>query len=419
LNRKEILTYLSSWLGLGGIVGILSGTASAFFLIALDWATNFRESHSWIIGFLPIIGLGIGWMYHHYGSKTVKGNNLLLEEIYKSNHPIPLRMAPLVLFGTIGTHLFGGSAGREGTAVQMGGALADQLTKWFNLHSENRRLVLIAGVAGGFASVFGTPLAGAIFSLEWMLQRKFRWKSLFPAFLTAFVAHEVCELLWGVAHTSYSIKAIPIHSIINLLWVIPAGIAFGLSARLFAKTTRFFSGQFSKGISYPQLRPFVGGLLIAGIVWISDSTTYIGLGLPRILEAFETPLPWYDWLAKTGLTGLTLGAGFKGGEVTPLFFVGATLGNALSAFIPLPLALLAGLGFVGVFSGATNTPIACTVMGMELFGYQAGIFLGLACLTAYLFSGKSSIYSSQNLEGKLFLLSNKKLFSALGKKKTG
>ena len=141
----------------------------------------------------------------------------------------------------------------------------------------------------------------------------------------------------------------------------------------------FFQKLFSKTISYPPLRPVIGGLVIAGIVWISDSTTYIGLGVPRIVEAFEQPLPWYDWLAKTGLTGFTLGAGFKGGEVTPLFFTGATLGNALSSLIPLPLALLAGMGFVGVFSGATNTPMACTVMGMELFGWEAGVFSS-ACL---------------------------------------
>src|SRR5690606_31814000 len=193
------------------------------------------------------------------------------------------------------------------------------------------------------------------------------------------------------------------HSLINLLWIIPAGIVFGFSGRLFAHTTHFFSHQFSKYITYPPLRPVIGGLLIAAFVYISDSTTYIGLGIPRIVEAFETPLPWYDWLVKTGITGFTLGAGFKGGEVTPLFFTGATLGNALSAWIPLPLALLAGMGFVGVFSGATNTPLACTVMGMELFGYESGIFLGIACLIAYLFSGKSSIYSSQNVDKKFHL----------------
>lgn len=399
MNGKELTRYVALWLGLAALVGVISGSASAIFLVSLDWATNLRDANLWLIAFLPLAGFGIGYFYHHYGANSVKGNNLLLDELYQSKNPIPLRMTPLVLLGTIFTHLFGGSAGREGTAVQMGGSLADQLTKWFSLTPENRRLILICGVAGGFASVFGTPLAGAIFSLEWMVTRKFRWKSIFPAFLAAFVAHWICELAWGVGHTQYFLPEIPLHSWVNLAWVIPAGVAFGLAARLFAETGHAVSSVF-KRVKYPPLRPVIGGILVAMIVYLSGTTTYIGLGVPRIVEAFEVPLPWYDWLAKTGLTGLTLGSGFKGGEVTPLFFTGATLGNMLSAWIPLPLALLAGMGFVGVFSGATNTPMACTVMGMELFGYESGIFLGLACLVAYFFSGGGSIYASQNLGWK-------------------
>ena len=400
MNRRELARYFLLWFGLAALTGILSGTASAIFLVSLDWATRFREEHLWLIALLPLAGFGIGYVYYHYGANSSKGNNLLLDELYQSQNPIPLRMTPLVLFGTIFTHLFGGSAGREGTAVQMGGSLADQLTKWFSLNSENRRLILICGVAGGFASVFGTPLAGAVFSMEWMLTRKFHWKSIFPAFWAAIVADWICEFGWGVGHTAYSIPEVPHHSFQNLVWVIPAGIAFGISARLFAEAGHLISELFKKAISYPPLRPVAGGVLMAAIVYFSGTTAYIGLGIPKIVEAFEVPLPWYDWLVKTGLTGLTLGSGFKGGEVTPLFFTGATLGNALSAVIPLPLALLAGMGFVGVFAGATNTPLACTVMGMELFGLQAGVFLGIACLVAYLFSGRKSIYTSQKIESK-------------------
>jgi H+/Cl- antiporter ClcA len=400
VNGRDFVRYIVQWLGLATLTGVLSGSASAFFLLALDWVTLFRDENAWLIALLPLAGFGIGYVYHHYGANSAKGNNLLLDELDQTRHPIPLRMTPLVLFGTLFTHLFGGSAGREGTAVQMGGSLADQLTKIFGLDAENRRLILICGVAGGFASVFGTPLAGAVFSLEWMLNREFRWKSLFPAFLAATVADWICEIAWGVGHTDYFIPEVPTHSPVNLLWIVPAGIAFGLAARLFAETGHVISDGFKRFIAYPPLRPVIGGVMVAALVYLSGTTTYIGLGVPRIVEAFETPLPWYDWLAKTGLTGLTLGSGFKGGEVTPLFFTGATLGNALAAWIPLPLALLAGMGFVGVFSGATNTPIACTVMGMELFGYETGIFLGLACLIAYFSSGRGSIYTAQKIERK-------------------
>ncbi|MHA7130467.1 voltage-gated chloride channel family protein [Algoriphagus namhaensis] len=407
MNQANPFFYVLKWLLFVLLIGLLSGSASAIFLVALDWAAEVREANLWIIALLPLGGFLIGWFYYRYGTRAVLGNNLLLDEIYEQKEPIPLRMTPMVLLGTVITHLFGGSAGREGTAVQMGGSLADQLQKWFPMSSAERRLVLICGVAGGFASVFGTPLAGAFFALEWMLERKVNWRSIVPTFATAFVADATCEILWGVGHTTYVISEVAPHTIVNFLWVIPAGIAFGLSGRLFAWCTHFFSKIFTHGISYPPLRPVIGGILIALFVWISDSTTYLGLGVPRIVEAFETPLPWYDWLAKTGLTSFTLGAGFKGGEVTPLFFTGATLGNALSAWIPLPLSLLAGMGLVGVFSGATNTPVACTLMGLELFGLEAGFFLAFASGIAFLASGESSIYSSQKLTSKPVFLRKK------------
>ena len=391
------------WVAIGACIGLLSGSASALFLLSLDWVSEIRDAHLWLLALLPLAGFGIGYGYHRYGSGVEKGNNLILEGIYTTQPTLPLRMAPFVLFGTLITHLFGGSAGREGTAVQMGAALAAQLGKRFAWDAATGRTLLICGVAGGFASVFGTPLAGAVFSLEWLFRRKIDSKSIFPAFWTAFVAHWVCELAWGIGHTAYAIPEVAPHTVINLAWMIPAGIAFGLAARLFVEAGHGVSWVFSKTIAYPPLRPLVGGVLIAGIVYLAGAYTYVGLGIPRIVEAFETPLPWYDFLAKTGLTGLTLGSGFKGGEVTPLFFTGATLGNALASWIPLPLALLAGCGFVGVFSGATNTPLACTLMGMELFGLEAGVYLGLACGLAFIFSGKGSIYNAQDLGWKKLL----------------
>ena len=397
------MKYIFFWLGIGTGVGLLSGSASALFLVALEAVTAIRDNHLWLLALLPLAGFGIGYAYYRYGNTAEKGSNLILDGIYTHQPALPLRMAPLVFLGTLATHLFGGSAGREGTAVQMGASLAAQLGKRFAWDAATGRILLICGVAGGFASVFGTPLAGAVFSLEWMFRQKIEYKSIFPAFWTAFVAHWVCEWGWGIGHTSFFIPEIAPHTWTNLAWIIPAGIAFGLAARLFMETQQGLGKIFTATISYPPLRPLVGGVLIAGIVYLTGAYSYLGLGIPRMVEAFETPLPWYDFLVKTGLTGLTLGSGFKGGEVTPLFFTGATLGNALASWIPLPLALLAGCGFVGVFSGATNTPLACTLMGMELFGLDAGIYLGISCLLAYVFSGKGSIYSSQDLGWKKVL----------------
>ena len=389
------LLFTFKWMLAAGIIGILAGSASAGFLISLHWVTDYRESNIWIIGLLPLGGLLIGWVYHSYGSQVVKGNNQILDEFYNPQKTIPLRMAPLVLFGTLTTHLFGGSAGREGTAIQMASAIADQFSKWFSLEKEDRKILITVGVAAGFASVFGTPLAGAVFALEWLVIGRIRYESILPAFLGAFVAHHVCQDFWQVLHTHYSISLVPPSNFRNVLWVIPAGICFGLAARLFAKTTKFFADLFATHIKYPPFRPFIGGAIVALLVLIIGTTKYIGLGIPTIVDAFTENLPWYDFLAKIGMTSLTIGAGFKGGEVTPLFYTGATLGNALSGFIPLPTALLAGMGFVAVFAGATNTPLACTLMGIELFGESSGLFIAISCVVSYLFSGHAGIYSSQ------------------------
>mgnify|MGYP003630780292 FL=1 len=389
------LTFTARWLVLALLIGTLVGSASALFLLSLNWVTNYRESNRWIILFLPFGGFIIGWIYHRYGTSVVKGNNQLLEEFYNPLKVIPLKMAPLVLIGTLLTHLFGGSAGREGTAVQMGGAIADQFTKWFKLTDGDRKMVITVGVAAAFASVFGTPLAGAVFALEWLVVGRLRYESILPAFITAVIANYACEGIWQVHHTEYTVPIVPPLDLINVLWIILAGICFGLAARLFSKSTHFWSKLFSHKIKYPPFRPLVGGVIIAASVFIIGDTKYIGLGIPTIVDSFSQDLPWYDFLVKIAKTSLTLGSGFKGGEVTPLFFTGATLGNALSGIIPLPVALLAGMGFVGVFSGATNTPLACTLMGIELFGAIPGVYIGLACVLAYLFSGHSGIYHSQ------------------------
>jgi H+/Cl- antiporter ClcA len=202
-----------------------------------------------------------------------------------------------------------------------------------------------------------------------------------------------------VAHTHYAIPVVPKMNITIIFWVVIVGILFGLAALLFSRSTHFCSRLFAKSIPYPPLRPFVGGCILVVAIYFIGTNQYIGLGIPSIVAAFSQSSGYYDFVLKILFTSFTLGAGFKGGEVTPLFFVGATLGSALSTVIPLPIALLAGLGFVAVFAGATHTPIACTVMGMELFGIESVIFIGIACCIAYFCSGTNGIYTSQVIKG--------------------
>lgn len=398
MNLKKTTFLLAKWILLCVLIGIFSGSASAFFLVSLEWVTQFREHNILIIWLLPMGGLAIGLLYHYYGKEVVKGNNLLLEEYESPKKTIPLKMAPLVLIGTLITHLFGGSAGREGTAVQMGGAIADQFTKLLKLNNFDRKTLIILGISAGFASVFGTPLAGALFALEVLYFSKINFKSIVFSFLVAYMAHFTVEF-WQVKHTHYHIPVIPAMTTINLMWIIIVGILFGLTAMLFSRTTHFWGRLFSKTINYPPLRPFVGGIILAFAIYFIGTTKYIGLGVPTIVDSFSNPNASYDFLLKILFTGFTLGAGFKGGEVTPLFYIGAILGSALSIYVPLPIALLAGMGFVAVFSGATHTPIACTVMGMELFGIESGVFIGIACVVAYFSSGSIGIYHSQIVKG--------------------
>ena len=403
MNLKNTIFLSLKWIFICVLTGIFSGSASAFFLVALEWVTQFREHNNWIIWLLPIGGLYIGWLYHQYGKTVVKGNNLLLEEYENPQKTIPFKMAPMVLLSTLITHLFGGSAGREGTAVQMGGAIADQFTRILKLDDSDRKTLIILGISAGFASVFGTPLAGAIFALEVLYFSKISIKSSLLSFLVAYAAYFSVEF-WQVEHTHYQIPEIPEMSLHLIPWIIVASIAFGLAAMLFSRTTHFWARLFAKTIEYPPLRPFVGGLVLVIAIYLMSTTQYIGLGIPSIVDSFSNASQSHDFLLKILFTGFTLGAGFKGGEVTPLFFVGATLGSALSLVIPLPIALLAGMGFVAVFSGATHTPIACTVMGMELFGLESGLFIGIACLVAYFSSGSIGIYHSQIVKGAKYHL---------------
>jgi H+/Cl- antiporter ClcA len=396
--KESYLKPILKWICIGTIIGILSGCASALFLVSLEWVTSFREAHSYIIWGLPVGGLLIGLLYHYQGKEVVKGNNQILETYYDSGPIIPLKMAPLIFIGTLITHLFGGSAGREGTAVQMSSALSDQFSAVFKLNDSERRILIIIGISAGFASVFGTPLAGALFAIEIVFIGKINYKAILPAFFTAYIAHYTVLLL-KVPHTHYSIHFIPEFSFTKLTYVVLSGVVFGFTALLFSKTTHFWGKLFSKFIHYPPIRPLIGGTIIAISVCFIGTTKYIGLGIPTLVEAFNTPSESYAFLLKILFTSFTLGAGFKGGEVTPLFFIGATLGSALSLIIPLPLAFLTGIGFVAVFSGATHTPIACTVMGIELFGLDGGLYLFIACFVAYLCSGNSGIYSAQIVNG--------------------
>lgn len=396
-EQVTLLPYALKWLLLSLLVAALAGTASAFFLFALDKVTAWRETHGWIIWFLPLAGFVVAWIYLKLGKEVEAGNNLIIDEIHDPKKVIPLRMAPLILGATITSHLFGASVGREGTAVQMGAALADQLTPIFRMDKQARRLLIMTGISAGFASVFGTPLAGAIFGLEVLMVGRMRYDAILPCFFAAIVGEQVGNL-WGVHHMHFAVSLVPEITLPTLAATVVAGIAFGLVGMLFARSVHGVGDLMKKHVVYAPWRPFIGGIVVAFAVWALDSQRYIGLGIPVIGEAFQQPLPIWDAIGKLVFTVVSLGSSFKGGEVTPLFYIGATLGNALAPLLQLPFQTLAALGFVAVFAGASNTPIASTVMAIELFGPAIGPYAGIACVVSYLFSGHTGIYRAQRMQ---------------------
>ena len=395
-EQFRLLLDLLRWIPVASAAGIMGGSASALLLVSLTFATAVREAHPWMILLLAPVGLAVGYLYKYLGSSVEAGNNLILEEVHDPKTTIQLRMTPLILLGTFLSHLFGASVGREGTAIQTGASLADQLTRPLKLMPRDRRILLMAGISAGFGSVFGTPLAGAVFGIEVLAFGRVSYDAIGPCLIAAFVGDLVTKA-WGVQHTVYRVAEVPALHLGGLLSAMAAGVCFGLTAMAFAKLTHAISHQARHWIPSAPWRPFAGGAIVSAAVFLLHTTKYIGLGIPTIVASFQTKLPPWDFAGKFLFTALSIGTGFKGGEVTPLFYMGSTLGNALSHLLPLPPSLLAGMGFVAVFAGAANTPIASTLMAVELFGAEAGAYAGIACVISYLFSGHSGIYRAQRV----------------------
>ncbi|MBK8027158.1 MAG: chloride channel protein [Chloroflexi bacterium] len=400
VNPADFLAFLRAilkWTLLGGAVGILSGTASAIFLVSLDWATRTRLANPTILLILPLAGFAVGWIYYRFAGAAAQGNNLVIEEVHSNQSRIPLRMAPLVLLGTVITHLFGGSAGREGTAIQMGASLSDALRRALRLNPEDRRLMIMAGISGGFGSVFGTPVAGFVFGMEVQSVGRIRYEGMIPCLVAAYIG-DIVTRLWGVGHSHYPALAHVEIEPLLLLKVALAGIAFGLTSILFVELTHGIKHLQSRLVSYPPLRPFIGGLLIVALTLLLGTQDYLGLGLPLIHQSVGGDgVVTFAFLLKLIFTALTLGSGFLGGEVTPLFVIGSTLGYTLGGLLGVDPTFMASIGFVAVFAGASNTPLACALMAMELFGGGSPVYLILGCAVAYLASGHRGIYVTQRI----------------------
>ncbi len=388
---------LGRWLALGALVGALCGGASALFLLLLDRATALRVGHEAIVYALPFAGLVIGWFYERFGGAARAGNNLVIDAIHDGGQRVPVRMAPIALVGTVLTHLFGGSAGREGAALQMGASLADAVARRLDVAPALRRQLVAAGVAGGFGSVFGTPIAGAVFGLEFVVLGRVEYGALAPA-LAASVVGDMTARALGVTHAHYPAPPpTPLTPLLLLEWVAFAA-AVAATSVVFIELTHALKRLGERHAPRLPARMFLGGAAVVLLWRLAGTGDYLGLGLPLIARAFEDPgLPAYAFAAKLAFTALTLGAGFLGGEVTPLFLIGAALGSVFARSLGLPLELGAGVGLVAVFASSSNTPLALSIMAAELLGPNIFPHAPIVCVLAYVLSGHRSIYPAQRL----------------------
>lgn len=397
MSAASRLRALALWLVLGSLVGVLCGAASASFLWLLDRATSFREGHTSIVYALPLAGLVLGAFYQRFGSSTLAGNDLVIETLHHAGPRLPVRMVPMVLLGTVWTHLFGGSAGREGTAVQMGASLSDCVAHRLQLSADLRRQLLTSGIAGGFGSVFGTPIAGAVFGLELGVQGRLEYRALVPA-LTASVTGDLTTRALGIEHTFYpAVAAVELTPGLALKWLLFAAAVAAVSG-VYIELTGFLRRCGRRWVPGLPARLFVGGLLVVALWKLVGTSDYLGLGVPTILRAFHDPyLPVYAFALKLLFTALTLGAGFIGGEVTPLFFVGAALGSVLARWLDIPLALGAGVGLAAMFATAANTPLSLSIMAVELLGVSVLPHVLVVAALAYVLAGQRGIYGRQRV----------------------
>ncbi|MEO5680450.1 MAG: voltage-gated chloride channel family protein [Acidimicrobiales bacterium] len=398
-EQVRLVGHLVRWIALGAVVGVLAGMASAGFLESLSWATATREAHPWLLFGLPVAGFAVGLAYQYGGSKAAEGNNLIIDEIHDPQAWVPRRMAPLVFAGTVLTHLFGGSAGREGTAIQMSGSLTDGFTRIARLAKVDRRLLLIAAIGGGFGAVFGVPLAGCVFALEVQAVGRIRYDAIVPAMTASLVGDLVVRGL-GVRHIPLPVVGAVDLTPLLIGKVIVAGLAFGITALLFAELTHGLKLVFATTVRWAPARPLFGGLLVVALTYAVGSRDYLGLSIPLITKSLAggAGVIAAAFALKLLFTAVTLGSGFQGGEVTPLFVIGATLGATLGHLLGVPVPLLAAIGFVAVFAGATNTPLACTIMGVELFGSSPIVLLAVGCIVSYVVAGERGIYGSQRID---------------------
>jgi len=382
---------------LGAIIGALCGLIIAFFLFCLERVTDIRVDNSSIVFALPLAGLAMGLVYDKWGELAIKGNNLVLSAIQDHSQPLPRRMAPMVFIATTISHLFGASVGREGAAVQIGAVVAQATSQVTKLGKDYRHILMMGGVAGGFAAAFGAPLAATIFALEVSHQRKNQLRALPAVLPAAFIGNYVTRLF--IKHAHFSAPKIPFVSILLILKLLALSLVIGAFCIVFIEVIHCIKKHLAKHLKSHAVKMTLGGLATVLLYLAVGNGIYLGLGSTIIAKAVSsTNIAWNTFLLKLAFTSVVLGSGFVGGEVTPLFFMGATLGNVAGKALRLSPQFCGALGLCALFSAAANTPLALSVLAAELFGIEILPYAALVCFLGTIISSeKRGIYLTQRI----------------------
>ena len=387
--------YFLKWVFIGIIVGATAGLVGAVFHLALGFATTTRQQNPWIIWLLPLAGLVIVYLYKITNQLGSAGTNLVLTAIRNESEKPKLITVPLIFISTALTHLFGGSAGREGAALQLGAGVSVFIGKKLRLSDKDMAIISMCGMSAGFSALFGTPFTATIFSMEVTSVGIMYYSAFVPSIISAIIARKIA-MLFGIPKTFFSISAVPEATILNLARVLVLGALLAGVSYVFCLTIHKAGKFYNHLFKSAYIKIFVGGIIVS--IFSLITTKYCGAGMDVIIGAIEgQSSSYYDFILKIILTAITLGAGFKGGEIVPAFFTGATFGSAYSKFLGLPSGFGGAIGLIGVFCASTNCPLSAVALGLELFGAEGLIFFSVVSAVSYMLSGYTGLYSEQKI----------------------
>ncbi len=383
------------WIIFSLLSGLAIGAAASFFSACLSFLTTLRMKYDLLILLLPVGGLFIVFLYRVLHEENDTGTNLVLRSIQSGEH-LPLRMAPAIFLSTMVTHLFGGSVGREGAALQFGGSIGAGLGRLFRFDDKDRNIMIMCGMSAAFSALFGTPMAAAIFSMEVISVGIMHYSALLPCVIASLTARYTA-MFFGIPAEHFDVPLIPSFNPAGFGLTIALAALCALIGSVFCILLHKGEGFMKRLFKNPYLRIVVGGSVIVGLTFLVGHQTYNGTGVDVIRICFSSSMPWYTFLMKMLFTVITISAGYKGGEIIPSLFIGAAFGDLFSSLIVLPSALCSAVGMCALFCAVTNCPITALLISFELFGFEGMPYFLVAVAVSYVVSGYYGLYSSQKI----------------------